>query len=190
MENPKAHPTLQTARLILRMPSEHDVPAILRYYGENEERLAPTSPSRPADYHEEANWLARIAEIRSEFEHDRSLRLFIFDRAGDRTMLGALSFTNFIRGPLQGCNLGYNIGGSCEGQGLMFEALTPAIRYVFDELSMHRIMAGHLPENERSARLLKRLGFEVEGLAKDFLLINGKWRDHVMTALVNRESSQ
>jgi len=185
MENPKAHPTLQTARLILRLPSEHDVPALIRYYRENAERFAPTSPARPAGYHDEASWRSRIGEYRSEFERDQSLRFFLFDSATDRKVLGAVSFTNFIRGPLQGCNLGYALCGSCEGQGLMFEALTPAIRYVFDELSMHRIMAGHLPENERSARLLKRLGFEIEGLAKEFLMINGQWRDHVMTALVN-----
>ena len=46
-------------------------------------------------------------------------------------------------------------------------------------------MANYIPENERSGRLLARLGFTREGLAKDYLFIDGAWRDHVLTALAN-----
>jgi ribosomal-protein-alanine N-acetyltransferase len=42
-----------------------------------------------------------------------------------------------------------------------------------------------MPRNERSAALLRRLGFSVEGLARDFLLIAGRWEDHVLTSLIN-----
>jgi ribosomal-protein-alanine N-acetyltransferase len=37
----------------------------------------------------------------------------------------------------------------------------------------------------RSARVLERLGFRHEGLARDYLFIDGDWRDHNLTALVN-----
>ncbi|MEK6579500.1 MAG: 30S ribosomal protein S5 alanine N-acetyltransferase, partial [Bdellovibrionota bacterium] len=33
--------------------------------------------------------------------------------------------------------------------------------------------------------ILKRLGFETEGLAKDYLFIGGRWRDHVLNSLTN-----
>jgi ribosomal-protein-alanine N-acetyltransferase len=46
-------------------------------------------------------------------------------------------------------------------------------------------MANYLPQNERSARVLKGLGFVVEGYAKDYLYIDGRWQDHVLTALTN-----
>jgi ribosomal-protein-alanine N-acetyltransferase len=46
-------------------------------------------------------------------------------------------------------------------------------------------MANYMPGNERSARLLERLGFEREGYAKAYLNIAGRWQDHVLTALVN-----
>ena len=39
--------------------------------------------------------------------------------------------------------------------------------------------------NERSGSLLRRLGFAVEGYARDLLYLRGAWRDHVMTALLN-----
>ena len=67
----------------------------------------------------------------------------------------------------------------------MCEALTAAIKYVFEELNLHRIMANYMPANERSAKLLRRLGFTVEGYARDYLRLAGNWRDHILTALTN-----
>ena len=68
----------------------------------------------------------------------------------------------------------------------MGEALGALIEYAFTELELHRLMANYRPENERSAAVLARLGFEREGFARDYLYIDGAWRDHVLTALVRR----
>jgi ribosomal-protein-alanine N-acetyltransferase len=42
-----------------------------------------------------------------------------------------------------------------------------------------------MPRNQRSGNLLKRLGFVVEGYARDYLLINDRWEDHILTSLTN-----
>ena len=34
-------------------------------------------------------------------------------------------------------------------------------------------------------RHLRRLGFVVQGYARDYLHIDGEWRDHILTALTN-----
>ena len=83
------------------------------------------------------------------------------------------------------CTLGYSIDRDAQGKGLMFEALTEALRHVFDGLGMHRVMANYMPINERSGRLLRRLGFQVEGYARDYIYIHGSWCDHILTARVN-----
>jgi ribosomal-protein-alanine N-acetyltransferase len=67
----------------------------------------------------------------------------------------------------------------------MREALLKANAYVFDSLGLHRIMANYMPSNERSAHVLDRLGFTREGLAKDYLKIDGRWEDHILTSLIN-----
>ncbi|WP_234013096.1 GNAT family N-acetyltransferase, partial [Cronobacter dublinensis] len=46
--------------------------------------------------------------------------------------------------------LGYSLGEKWQGQGLMFEALTSAIRYMQRSQHMHRIMANYMPHNQRS----------------------------------------
>jgi len=67
----------------------------------------------------------------------------------------------------------------------MFEILEGAIHYMFTDQAIHRVMANYIPGNERSEKLLSRLGFEREGLAKSYLQIDGRWRDHVLTSKVN-----
>lgn len=100
-------------------------------------------------------------------------------------IIGAVNFSNFVRGAFQGCHLGYAIDQEHEGKGLMYEALRLAIPYAFTELGMHRIMVNYLPHNARSATLLARLGFVAEGYARKYLLLGGQWQDHVLTSLVN-----
>lgn len=102
-------------------------------------------------------------------------------------MIAAIGFSNFIRGAFQACYLGYSVDKGHEGQGYMREALQASITYVFDELQLHRIMANYMPVNRRSGGLLRRLGFVVEGYARDYLQINGNWEDHVLTSLTNPE---
>jgi len=45
-----------------------------------------------------------------------------------------------FRGAFHACYLGYKIDHAYEGKGLMYEALEVAIRYIFEELRLHRIM--------------------------------------------------
>jgi ribosomal-protein-alanine N-acetyltransferase len=176
---------LETPRLFLRLPCEHDIPEILLYLNRNREHLAPTDPTKPEDFYTTAYWERKVADFVREFATGQSLRLYAFDRSAPEWLLGTVNFTQMVRGPFQACYLGYAIDEEREGQGLMYEATEAGVRYVFETLNFHRIMANHLPENERSACLLKRLGFEPEGLAKNYLFINGAWRDHVLTARTN-----
>nr|MBA2816695.1 hypothetical protein [Candidatus Pantoea persica] len=43
---------------------------------------------------------------------------------------GVANFSNVLRGSFHACDLGYSLGEKWQGQGLMFEALQSAIRYM------------------------------------------------------------
>lgn len=181
---------LETERASAHLPAPSQAPAVLDYFRRNQEHLAPWSPPLPPDFLTEAYWQRRLADNRAEYEADRSLRLFLRPRdpGASELVIGSLSFTQFVRGPFQACYLGYGMDAEYQGRGLMREALQRASQHVFDELGLHRIQANHRPENQRSARLLRRLGFEVEGYARDYLFIGGAWRDHVLTSLVHPDA--
>ncbi|MCG8422446.1 MAG: GNAT family N-acetyltransferase [Proteobacteria bacterium] len=103
-------------------------------------------------------------------------------------ILGTCTFTSITRGPHQSCLLGYGLDQRLQGRGVMTEALEACVEFAFGTLELQRIMANYMPSNERSAAVLKRLGFVVEGYARDFLFVNGSWCDHILTALVNPTS--
>jgi len=180
---PREH-RLVTPRIVLNVPEPDAAPLVASYFERNERHLAPWEPPRAAGFKTEAFWRERLARSRLELLEGEALRFFVF---ADEKVIGACNFTQIARGPFQACYLGYSIDAALEGRGFMSEALRAAIGHVFSVVKLHRIMANHLPENVRSARLLKKLGFAVEGYARDYLFIAGEWRDHVLTALTNHE---
>jgi ribosomal-protein-alanine N-acetyltransferase len=179
----KAQPVLKTERLVLRLAVPDDVPEILSFYGRNDEFFRATDPARPQGFDTERFWLEQVEKSLTEFYRDTSVRLLLFDARS--RVLGTAYFTQIFRGPFHACYLGYGLDQAEQGKGLMTEALTAAIAYMFDELGLHRIMANYMPHNAKSAAVLKRLGFVIEGQARDYLRINGAWRDHVLTSLIN-----
>jgi ribosomal-protein-alanine N-acetyltransferase len=60
------------------------------------------------------------------------------------------------------------------------------IDVAFGKLALHRIEANIMPRNTASMRVVAKLGFYDEGLAKSYLKINGKWEDHIHMVLLNR----
>ncbi len=178
-------PTIVTERLIIRLAEPSDAPALLRYFTENAAHLAPTSPLLPPDFLTELYWQTQIARNQEEFAAGRSVRLYLFPRDQPDIVIGNLSLNTIVRGAAHYCDLGYSLAADRQGHGLMSEAVAAAIRYAFAELGLHRVKAAYLPTNERSARLLRRLGFVVEGYARDYLLIQGRWQDQVLVGLTN-----
>jgi [ribosomal protein S5]-alanine N-acetyltransferase len=180
---------LITERLIIRTAGPGDARAITRYHLENREHLTPWEPARPEHFYTESFWAGQIERDAEEREAGRALRLFFFDRLTPVQIRGTAHFSQIVRGVFHACSLGYSIGRESEGQGYMREGLSASIEYVFGELRLHRIQANYIPTNVRSGNLLRRLGFVVEGYARDYLLIAGRWQDHVLTSLTNPDWS-
>jgi len=185
-----ALPVITTQRLTIRLATHYDIPGIVHYYVENQAYLVPFEPARPDYFLTEHFWQGQIDRDLMEFNYKQSLRLFVFKRSAsgqemNPTVIGAINFTQLIEGISYFCYLGYSLAEVEQGNGYMTEALKPTIQYVFDTLKLHRIMANYMPHNRRSGNVLKRLGFVIEGYARDYLLINGKWEDHILTSLIN-----
>ncbi|HEX8391878.1 MAG TPA: GNAT family N-acetyltransferase [Longimicrobium sp.] len=178
---------LVTPRLIVRLAEPGDVDGIVRFFSENREHLAESRPLMGPEFFTAGFWAAQVRANLAEFRDGRSVRLFFFDAERPERVVGNCNFTQIFRSPAYYCVLGYGLAREYEGRGLMREALEPALKYMFTEQNMHRIEANYIPRNERSGRLLRRLGFTVEGFARDYLLLNGKWEDHIRTSLTNPE---
>ncbi|WP_282035426.1 GNAT family N-acetyltransferase [Metabacillus indicus] len=105
-------------------------------------------------------------------------------------LLGTISLFQVMRHSLQSAVLGYFLDQDHNGKGYTTEAVKLILEYAFNELKLHRIEAGVMPHNLGSIRVLEKAGFHKEGLAKQNVLINGKWEDHVMLAVLNPEDCE
>lgn len=178
-------PRIETERLVLTVPGPEHAHTFVSFSIENEARLTPWEPPWHESIRSVDFWSKRLADWRDEAIRGVSCRLAMFERSPEGDLVGQANFTGLVRGALQMANLGYRIGGRFEGKGLMREGATAAIDYAFDVLELHRVTASYQPTNERSGGLLRRLGFVVEGYARDYLFVGGRWADHILTSRVS-----
>ncbi len=178
-------PFLTGERVFLRLPEAGDGAMLLKFHQRNEAFLAPYDPPPPRGFWTEDFWERYVQQSQQQFAAGSSCRCLVLSRGNPGMMWGKVNLSQICRGPFHACIMGYAVDETMEGQGIMREAVSLVIDYAFHTLRMHRIMANYLPTNERSGGLLRRLGFSVEGYARDYLYINGAWRDHILTSLVN-----
>jgi len=178
---------LTTPRLLLTLLPPDAAARVLAYHLANREHLGPVSPARPDNFFTVPWWRSRLAQDAEDWRRGLALRLFLLSREAPPTsspVLGSVSLNDIRRGPLQCAELGFGLDARHQGLGLMSEAVSAVCDHAFGAMGLHRLMANHLPDNHRSAAVLRRVGFQVEGLARQSVLIEGRWRDHVLTARV------
>ena len=170
-----------TPRLSVRLLDGDDVEDLNAYEQRNESRFAPWEPRRDPVALEVRR--LELARLRAAAAADRTYSLIAREAGG--SVVARVTLSNVVRGVFQACHMGYSVDGDHEGKSVAFEAVGAVVRLAFGELRLHRVMANYQPGNQRSGNLLARLGFEVEGFARNYLYINGEWRDHVLTARIN-----
>lgn len=172
---------LTTEHLVLVSPEVIKGPALFDYHQQNADHFAQAGGTMPDSLRTCQQRLKAEATL---WHNDRSYRFY--GLLNDELILD-VSLSNLVRGVFQGAHLGYKIAAQHTGQGLMTEAVDAVVRHAFSRLRLHRIMANYQPWNTASGHILEKLGFEREGFAKDYLFINGQWRDHVLTSKTNKE---
>lgn len=86
------------------------------------------------------------------------------------------------------CEVGYNIGYDYWNKGIMTEALTAVIRYLFDEVKMHRILAKHDVDNPASGKVMQKCGMKREGIFRQYYLHeDGTYSDSVLYSILENE---
>ena len=176
---------LTTAQLVIEPMASKHAPLLAEFFRRNDAHLRPWDPPRPRRIAEVDFWEAEALRAEDDGRAGAVARWLLLPRDAPPRLIGRVNYTQIVRGPFQSCMLGYAIDVEYQGRGLMFEALMCTLTHIFETLRLHRVQANYLPENHRSAKLLQRLGFRVEGLANEYLFINGAWRDHVLTALTS-----
>lgn len=152
-----------------------DTSSLLDAYVRNRAYLLPFEPDRDEEFYTLDGQARRLSDQLSAQEAGALSGWVLLD--GER-VVGTVTLSHIVRGPLSSANLGYWIDQEYGGRGLASAAAEFACAYAEEGLRLHRVEAGTLLDNLGSQRVLAKCGFSVIGDAAQFLHIAGAWRDH------------
>ncbi len=174
-------PRLSGGRIALRPIDDADAAGLLAIFGDPE---VVRHWSRPPL----SNLVAAatlVDEIQEGFLRRHAFHWGIVDAASSELigtcMLGSLTFRH------RRAEVGYILRRDRWGQGLASEALAVLFGFCFDKLGLHRLEADVDPDNQRSLRLLERLGFQREGRLRERWNTYGTPRDGIFLGLLRSE---
>lgn len=172
---------LQGNRVRLTAISDQDIITMTAWYEDAAYlRLFDARPAAPRT----------AAMLRADIEGlQKSPNDFVFaiKLLGDDTCLGYLE----IDGVLWAhgvAGMGIGIGATEQrGQGFGTEAGQLGLRFAFAELNLHRITATVFSYNAASLRMCEKLGFQREGVFREFLRRDGQRHDMILLGLLHHE---
>ncbi|NMA60422.1 MAG: GNAT family N-acetyltransferase [Firmicutes bacterium] len=173
-------PVLETERLVLRQLRYEDGTDIHAYFNEGMAKYYDWLPKTVA----EGRGFVRF--FKTGYQEEQSIRWGITLKPYDK-VIGTCGFSDFDH--FSRAELGYELAEQYWHQGIMNEALRAIIPFGFKEIEMHRIQASVFPDNAASIKLLEKLGFQKEGLLREYTYVKHRdvWEDCLVLALLKTE---
>jgi ribosomal-protein-alanine N-acetyltransferase len=172
------------SKIFIRLFEDRDAEVLLDLYLRNGEFFQKYSPTYADDFYtldSKRNFISDSIK-QSEKGDKYSFGIFIKD---NEKLIGGVDLFQIIRGPLQSCLIGYSLDKQYNGNGYVTEAVSLAVEFAFNKINLHRVEAGVMPSNTASMRVLEKVGFHKEGIAKKSVKLNGKWEDHQILAIIS-----
>ncbi len=161
----------------MRLLATTDAAALAQAYRDNRDHLTPWEPSRDDTFFTPAGQAERTATQLAGLAAGTEVP-WVLTR--DEHIVGTITLTGIVRGPLLSAHVGYWVDVRLQGQGVGSAALDTVLLYAREELGLHRVQASVLPRNTPSRTVLERAGFTLIGLAPSYLRIAGSWQDHLL----------
>ncbi len=148
----------------------------------NKSYFKPWDPPLPDRYFTLDGQIETIREFRHARSQGSAVGFGVFLQDSN-TLVGRVALRNIQRGAAQTCTLGYFIDQRYANLGYTTDAAGLLVKFAFDELKLHRVEAAVMPKNAASIRVVEKLRFRREGLARWFLFIDDAWKDHYIYAI-------
>lgn len=145
-------------------------PEITRYYGVNYQSFEATR--------EQMDWYENLEKSGSGLWWSIRLKT-------DKSFCGAIGYNDFHEEHNK-AEIGFWLYPQYWGEGLIKESAERIIRYLFDNLKIHRLEAFVEEGNSNSSRVLTKLGFDYEGTMKESERKNGKYISVEFYGKINR----
>jgi [ribosomal protein S5]-alanine N-acetyltransferase len=168
----------ESGRIVLREPEESDVETLRAYHRRNAERFARWDAVPGDDVAAHLQW---IREHRGSRRRGEPVAFLAFERTGT-ALIGVTALSGFNADP-PSAMISYSIDATYEGKGYAYEMVSRMLRHAFEALELASVTASVRVGNERSLKLLTRLGFAVIARSPEIPGLERLFHPHVLAAL-------
>ena len=158
----KGTKTIETERLVLRQYTMEDAEAMFRNWASDDEVTKhltwPTHSSVEVSR-------AVLADWTSHYKEPDFYNWAIVLKENGPEPIGSIAVVG-INKKVDSAHMGYCLSRAHWRRGIMAEALTALIGFLFDEVGFNRIEADHDPNNPASGRVMEKSGMHHEGIMR------------------------
>ena len=109
------------------------------------------------------------------------------DHDATKVPIGTIFLKNIDR-TNEKCELGIFIGSQIErGRGYGTKAISRVLEYAFMQLSVNKVYLTVFNDNHPAIRSYEKAGFTLDGILRDDVLINGRFRDVTIMSILRKE---
>jgi len=173
----------ETRRLILKILEPDYAEDVLQFYLDDKELFEKYEADRCTNFYSEAHQRTILHAEYGLALKLQQIRFYVFLKDHPSQIIGTVCLYE-ISHTYSRAELGYKFASQYHHMGYASEAVEKILDIAFTELNLHRVCAHVQATNEPSIRLLKGLGFEIEGICRDYLYLHGMWTDHIQYSLI------
>lgn len=158
--------------------------------GRNQAWLTPWEATDPTSAQHTVTYPAMVRANNKDGAAGLSYPWAIFKTAAQHPkpqLVGQLIAAPVLWGSMRSTTLGYWVDQAWAGHNIVPTAVALATDYLLTRVGLHRIEINIVPDNAASLRVVEKLGLRSEGIRKDYIHINGHWRDHASFAITRAE---
>lgn len=174
----------ETRRLVLKIIGPDYSSDVLKFYLDDKALFEQYENDRSPNFYTEGHQRNILQVEYGLALKMQQIRFYAFLKEAPEQIIGTICLYN-ISNTYSHAELGYKFSSKFHHKGYASEAIEKLLDVAFIELHLHRITAHVHGSNQASIRLLENLGFEKEGICRDFLRLHGRWEDHFQYSLIS-----
>jgi len=126
-----------------------------------------------------------IGSIEESYQNESGINWGIVEKDSN-IFVGYFGFFRLIPEHCR-AEIGYALNAKHWGKGYMNETINRMVRFGFKIMKLHSIEANINPRNERSKKVLEKIGFKKEAYFRENYLFNNRFLDSVIYSLLEKD---
>jgi len=177
----KGNPKFETERLILRKLMPSDADDIFAYATDDEVTKYTTWDTHNTI--DQAKAFIKFTLDRNEKDEAADWGIILKETG---RLIGAMGLYKYNKN--DSCvELGYVLARPFWGKALMPEAVNRVLKFAFEEMKINRVECYHFFPNEKSGRVMQKVGMTFEGIIREKIFAKGIFCDVKQYAILKKD---